>query len=521
MLIFIPMSGLGNRYIRAGYTEPKPLIPVDGKLMIEHVLDMFPSTYPCLFTVNRQHAEETDILEVLERIRPGSKTHVIDVQKEGPVRTVLETEALLPDDEPVLLSYCDMGCVWDFDRFERWLEEGKFDAAWTCYKGFHPSLLGPTQNARCRWDGDVVLEIREKHQFTDDRMSEFTSSGVHWFRRGRDLKRFSRALVENGDRIQNEFFVSMVLQLQVEAGHKVGVFPLERFFQFGTPQDLQDYESWAAGMRALDDFMARAAEATTEAQMVVPMAGLGKRFSDVGYAAPKPLIDVAGRPMIEQTLRMLPKPKERVLVARAEHTSAEAFRSTLDALDPRPRIVELSEVTEGQAITAKIGVERVDPSRPVLIPPCDAGYVYDLEAFAALEADPEVECVVWCARNHLPSIWYPQQSGWIHAEPTSGRAKALAVKKLVDDIPIAEQLALTGTFWFRSGQLFLDAVDELVASGERVNDEWYIDTVAKRMIEQGRNVRAFVVDKFMPWGTPNELNTFLYWNDVHRGGRDF
>ena len=43
--------------------------------------------------------------------------------------------------------------------------------------------------------------------------------------------------------------------------------------------------------------------------------------------------------------------------------------------------------------------------------------------------------------------------------------------------------------------------------------------VMKRMIEAGRRVRIFEVDKFMPWGTPEELKTFLYWNDVFRGGR--
>ena len=43
MLIYVPMGGTGDRYLRYGYTEPKPLIPVDGKPMIERVLDCLPS----------------------------------------------------------------------------------------------------------------------------------------------------------------------------------------------------------------------------------------------------------------------------------------------------------------------------------------------------------------------------------------------------------------------------------------------------------------------------------------------
>ena len=37
--IIIPMSGLGIRFKNAGYNEPKPLIMVDGKPIIEHVIN--------------------------------------------------------------------------------------------------------------------------------------------------------------------------------------------------------------------------------------------------------------------------------------------------------------------------------------------------------------------------------------------------------------------------------------------------------------------------------------------------
>ena len=42
MQIVIPMSGFGERFRNAGYTTPKPLITIEGKPIIEHVVDMFP-----------------------------------------------------------------------------------------------------------------------------------------------------------------------------------------------------------------------------------------------------------------------------------------------------------------------------------------------------------------------------------------------------------------------------------------------------------------------------------------------
>ena len=37
--IVIPMAGRGSRFAKAGYTEPKPLIPIHNKPMIEVVIN--------------------------------------------------------------------------------------------------------------------------------------------------------------------------------------------------------------------------------------------------------------------------------------------------------------------------------------------------------------------------------------------------------------------------------------------------------------------------------------------------
>jgi dTDP-glucose pyrophosphorylase len=37
--IVIPMSGAGSRLSTAGYTDPNPLIPVNGKPMIQLVIE--------------------------------------------------------------------------------------------------------------------------------------------------------------------------------------------------------------------------------------------------------------------------------------------------------------------------------------------------------------------------------------------------------------------------------------------------------------------------------------------------
>src|ERR1700704_6380930 len=49
MQIVIPMSGFGERFRRAGYDIPKPLIEVEGKPIVAHVVDMFPGETDFIF----------------------------------------------------------------------------------------------------------------------------------------------------------------------------------------------------------------------------------------------------------------------------------------------------------------------------------------------------------------------------------------------------------------------------------------------------------------------------------------
>ena len=55
--IVVPMSGFGERFRKAGYSVPKPLIEVEGKPIIAHVTDMFPGEKNVLFVCNKDHLD--------------------------------------------------------------------------------------------------------------------------------------------------------------------------------------------------------------------------------------------------------------------------------------------------------------------------------------------------------------------------------------------------------------------------------------------------------------------------------
>lgn len=522
MLIFVPMAGFGDRYIRAGYKDPKPLIPVDGVTMIKRVLEAFAPAQPgdkYLFTVNRQHSETTPIVSELKKLVPNATIIVCETHKDGPIQTLLSSREHIPLDEEVILNYCDFGVDWSYPDFRAWLAKNKWASAMSGYRGFHPHSLGPTLYAYMRVapDGETVDEIREKHFFTDNKFNEFASSGLYYFASGKLLLDVAEKMIASGERVQGEFYVSMAIQEVIKGGGKTGVYPLKHFYQWGTPDDLRDWEAWSRSMRRLQPFADIVKNAKMKSAHVIPMAGRGQRFVDQGYKDPKPLIDIAGKPMIAQVLATLPTPSKRVLIAQKEHASDARFKQTIASVAGESKVIELNEITEGQACTAEIGLRDVADETPVLFASCDTGHMYDVDTLLKLEGDGDCDLAIFSAQNHLPALWRPQMYGWIFAGP-DGLVKNVAVKKQIDGIEPRAQSVVTGTFWFRSKKVFMDEYNAMIKANDRVNNEFYIDTMARRMVERGAKVRAFPLEKYIPWGTPEEVKTFNYWNEVFRGG---
>jgi NDP-sugar pyrophosphorylase family protein len=207
MDIIIPMTGMGRRFLEAGYAEPKPLINIAGKPMIQYVVEMYPDVENILFICNNKHLKETDMRSVLKRISPAGKIIGIDKTTwDGPVPDILKIEDSIPDSKPVLVSYCDFTVEWNFKDFKHIAQKNDYDGAIIAYKGFHPHHFGPTNYGYMRVnDKNELLEIKEKEPFTPNRLEEFTAAGSYYFKNGKIMKKYLREALNKNMKTQNEF----------------------------------------------------------------------------------------------------------------------------------------------------------------------------------------------------------------------------------------------------------------------------------------------------------------------------
>lgn len=258
MQIIIPMTGYGSRFVNAGYKDLKPFISVLGKPILKWIIDgIYPDEKNIIFVCRGEHLDSIkDMDSLLKDICPYAIIYRIDNWvKKGPVYDVLLASDVIMDNEPVIINYCDFYLSWDWKTFKTQLLARNCDGCVPCYTGFHPNLI-PQKNvyASCLTDNnDNLIEIREKYSFCNNKFEAKHSPGVYYFKNGRYLKKYCELLVDSGNSINGEFYASLPYNYMVKDGLNVWVpTNVSYFCQWGTPEDLKEFEYWMDIMKGIN-----------------------------------------------------------------------------------------------------------------------------------------------------------------------------------------------------------------------------------------------------------------------------
>ena len=497
------MSGISHRFTIAGYKVPKYLIDVDGKKVIEHIVDLYPVDSDFVFIINDDCAKNPHIPAYLESLNIDKLTLCsVPVHKKGPVFSISEFEHHIEDDEQVIINYCDFSMDWDYYDFEEFVNTTDCDGCVVCYTGFHPHMLGGDNYAFCKTDDDnKIIEIKEKEPFTKNKMLEFASTGTYYFKKGSYVKKYFKELIEKDININCEYYVSLVHNLLIEDGLVNLVYEIPHMLQWGTPTDVSEYMQWSNYYRKIIEDQNKVD--IPNCVTVFPMAGWGSRFSKEGYDVPKPCIPINGSPMFEQALKCLPNTSTKIFGSLKSHRE-------LFILEDYGEVVWLDEVLPGQACTTERIINHIpDPDTSILVSACDNGVLYDSVKFTNLVNDLNNDIIVWSYRNNYTSYYNPQMYSWLDVDDEN-IIRNVNVKEFKGGNPL-DQYAVVGTMFFRNKDIYMGSLSNLYKKNIRTNGEFYIDNLLNEAIQSGYIVRNFEVDQYICWGTPNDLKTYEYW----------
>lgn len=226
--VLIPMAGAGSRFEKAGYTFPKPLIDVDGKPMIQKVVENLNIDANYVYIVQKSHREKYNLDTLLNLITPNCKVIEVDGITEGAACTALLAKDFINNDAPLFFANSDQYAEWNSNEFMYKMQETEVDGGIVTFESTHPKWSFAKIN-----ECGFVTEVAEKNP-----ISNIATVGFYYWKHGADFVKYAERMIDKNIRVNNEFYVCPVFNQAIEDGKKISTFNIEKMYGLGTPEDL-------------------------------------------------------------------------------------------------------------------------------------------------------------------------------------------------------------------------------------------------------------------------------------------
>lgn len=246
LTIVLPIAGRGSRFLKAGYTTPKPLIPVHGVPMIELVVrNIRPlGKHRLIFVAQEEHLTQTGLRAVLHRIEPKAEIFSVPEITEGAACTVLAAKDLIDTNDPLMIANSDQWVACNINEYLAEMDIQRSDGLIMTMWANHPKW------SYVAMDNGRVTRVAEKEVITEE-----ATVGIYNFRRGRDFVWGATRMIGKNQRVNNEFYVAPVYNELIAAGMNIAAYNVGRVSEgmwgLGTPEDLEMFLASAESLSAI------------------------------------------------------------------------------------------------------------------------------------------------------------------------------------------------------------------------------------------------------------------------------
>lgn len=230
------MAGSGSRFLKNGFNTPKPLIPIKNfknDPMIKVVIENINIDAEYIFIVQSEHNYKFNLEKYLKSICKNSTIITSDGITKGAACTVLLSEKEIDSSDPILIVNSDQYIEWDKENFFSIIKKD-LDGCIFTFKSNNPNCSYAKIN-----EYGYVKEVAEKKIISDT-----ATVGIYYWKNGSDFVKYSKEMINNNIRTNNEFYVCPVYQQAINDGKKIKTFDVLNYWSLGTPENLKEFEKF-------------------------------------------------------------------------------------------------------------------------------------------------------------------------------------------------------------------------------------------------------------------------------------
>lgn len=231
-------------------------------------------------------------------------------------------------------------------------------------------------------------------------------------------------------------------------------------------------------------------------RIIIPMAGEGKRFKEMGYSFPKPLIEINGKPMIQWVTENINVEAKFIFIVKKTEYEKYHLKYLLNLLENDCEIVILDQPSQGAVMTVLMAEHLFDDDDPIAIVNSDQYMSWNSnEFFYAMAADECDGGIVTFESTHPK--WSFVKTG------ENGFVVEVAEKK-----PISNK-ATAGVYYFKKGSDFIKYAKEMISKKITTFGEYFVCPTYNEMIRDGKKIRSFPIENMWSFSTPEDVEFFL------------
>lgn len=234
--IIIPLAGSSELFANAGYYYPKPLIEINGRTMIDWVVQN-PSAisreHQFIFIIKEEDALRFHLDNTLKLISPGSEIVKIKKTARGGLCSTLMAIDKISEGDSLLILNGDQVINTDFEATDKNWQQENTDVGILTFRSVHPRW------SYARIENGVVVQTAEKNPISNNAIA-----GYYYFHHASFFFEMAYESIKNDEQIDGNFFISSVINQYVlrNKAVKASSINVEDYHSFYSPQMLAEYE---------------------------------------------------------------------------------------------------------------------------------------------------------------------------------------------------------------------------------------------------------------------------------------
>ena len=219
--------------------------------------------------------------------------------------------------------------------------------------------------------------------------------------------------------------------------------------------------------------------------------------------------------MVEHVVDMLSPFASHFFVCNSEHLENAnlGMAMKLEALSGDVSIIPIKPHKLGPVHAALLAADRLIQDAEVVLNYVDFSCLWDFEEFIQHAHRINADGMVPAYRGFHPHSGGTTNYAYL-------REKDGEVLEIREKQPFTtektEEFASTGTYYFRNVGLMRTYFERLLSENVSVNGEFYASSAFDLMAKDGLKVGVYEVSHFMQWGTPEDLEEYVFWSDAFR-----